>query len=136
MYESLLHALDGRGDVIEGVAFWDWEHEARRHMRTLPNMVDIDASALFAIWPEDDGGGEAVTRFLRTRDMVLEGDFNGDGRTDVARYFAESGNFHVSLSTTNGFQPEAYWGTILETIDWTHISVSYTHLTLPTICSV
>ena len=123
LFESLLTALDGRGDTFETVVFWTWEHQAAPRTRSLPNQSYDALPDKFSIWPYDDGGGEVVAEFLRKTDLTLEGDFTGDGKTDIATYDAESGELRVSVSTNSGFAPDVYWGNITSTVDWRSVVV-------------
>ena len=71
-FESLLTALDGRGNEIESVVFWTWEHQASRGRRSHeahqkdgePTQGETEH---FAIWPSDGGGGQFLAEFLATR---------------------------------------------------------------------
>jgi len=71
-FESLINALDGRGNEIESVTFWTWEHQASRGRRTIESMKpserkSTEAIEQFAIWPNDSGGGQFLAEFLATR---------------------------------------------------------------------
>ena len=66
-YESLVTALNGRGDEFESVVFWTWEHQASRGQRTLDLLGTTGGVEKFAIWSTDGGAGEYVTEFLATQ---------------------------------------------------------------------
>ncbi len=66
-YESLITALNGRGDQIESVTFWTWEHQASRGRRTFDALGTTGVIERFAIWPTDGGGGEFLAQFASTR---------------------------------------------------------------------
>ncbi|MEM7315288.1 MAG: hypothetical protein AAF497_19280, partial [Planctomycetota bacterium] len=75
VYQSLLRALDGRGDTFESVNFWSWEHGADRGERTYENIDPSEPRYInrFAIWPGDSGGGDAYTEFLATQSQPNDG---------------------------------------------------------------
>ena len=66
IFESVITALDGRGDVFESVTFWTWEHQASRGRRTTDVLGTQDGFEAFAIYPTDGGGGEYLTEYLAT----------------------------------------------------------------------
>lgn len=121
LYDSLLQALEGRGDTIDAVTFWTWEHQASSSYRSVPNQ-DLYRET-FAIWPHDGGGGEVVAEFLRTKERVFDGDFNGDGLTDVLRYGGNTGDIVVELSDGDGFTYETRWSNLMTRIDWGSVVV-------------
>ena len=75
-YESLIIALDGRGDEFESVHFWSWEHGSDRGRRTYENIDPTEPRYInsFAIWPTDGGAGEYLSTFLATGLMQQLGD--------------------------------------------------------------
>lgn len=66
IFESVITALEGRGDVFESVTFWTWEHQASRGRRTTDVLGTQDGFEAFAIYPTDGGGGEYLTEYLAT----------------------------------------------------------------------
>jgi len=66
IFESVITALDGRGDTFESVTFWTWEHQASRGLRTTDVLGAQDGFEAFAIYPTDGGGGEYLTEYLAT----------------------------------------------------------------------
>ena len=66
IFESVITALEGRGDTFESVTFWTWEHQASRGRRTTDVLGTQDGFEAFAIYPTDGGGGEYLTEYLAT----------------------------------------------------------------------
>lgn len=66
IFQSMIAALDGRGDTFESVTFWTWEHQASRGRRTTDVLGTEDGFEAFAIYPGDGGGGEFLTNYLAT----------------------------------------------------------------------
>lgn len=64
LYETLLEALDGRGDEFESINFWTWENGVSQNPRT--NGSDVDNPEVFAISPDDGAAGEALVKFLES----------------------------------------------------------------------
>ena len=72
IFESVITALEGRGDVFESVTFWTWEHQASRGRRTTDVLGTQDGFESFAIYPTDGGGGEYLTEYLSTVSQPVE----------------------------------------------------------------
>lgn len=53
---------------------------------------------------------------------VTVGDFNGDGRSDMAGRSASDGSWWVGLSTGSGFRTE-HWGTWSNFVSWKHVQL-------------
>jgi hypothetical protein len=66
IFESVITALEGRGETFESVTFWTWEHQASRGRRTTDVLGTQDGFEAFAIYPTDGGGGEYLTEYLAT----------------------------------------------------------------------
>ena len=66
VYESLIHALDGRKQDFESVTFWTWEHGASRGRRTFEALGTTGVEERFAIWPTDGGGGQYLSQYVAT----------------------------------------------------------------------
>jgi RHS repeat-associated protein len=94
---------DGKTDVAHSRSEWDgWR-------------VSLSTGSGFVtdLWPTD---GWAIDKLSDNNEEIIVGDFNGDGKTDVAHSRSEWGGWRVSLSTGSGFVTE-FWPTDSWAID-------------------
>jgi VCBS repeat protein len=61
---------------------------------------------------------------LPVSDQCVTGDFNGDGRTDLACWTGEGGSWNVALSTGSGWQSEFWNGGPLLVDEWNVVPIS------------
>jgi len=93
--QSLVGDFDGNGKA--DIALWD---PSSRSWMVALSLSDRDGFAPARPWISAFGGPG----------ITLVGDFNGDGRADLAGWNEPDRAWHVALSTGSGFDPSAgYW---------------------------
>jgi len=70
-------------------------------------QVSFEQDSAFSI----NSQASAYTSFPAGSTQQFSGDFNGDGLSDVAAYYASTGRLMVSLSTGHGFLAPTVWAT-------------------------
>jgi len=97
---------DGKTDIAHSQSTWsDW----RVSLSTGTGFISQNwsTSPFLAIdWLQDG------------HEKIITGDFNGDGKTDIARSRSKWGDWRVSLSTGNGFITQNWSTSPFSTIDW------------------
>jgi RHS repeat-associated protein len=115
--------LTGAGSVgiIGNHTTWDGDTDA--------TLTDFDARAPLSI---SDAvlaiptGSPAVVDYWEpgvALTNLVTGDFNGDGKTDVAGYDPTTGNWIVGLSNGNGGFTTQTWGNWSPSVDWSNVVV-------------
>jgi subtilisin-like proprotein convertase family protein len=103
---------DGRDGLVARLTFNDalgvsLDFDPNRNYATNP-----DAQQYWGSWPTTTAWGNVVV-----------GDFNGDGKMDLAERSLASGAWYVSLSTGSAFG-QAYWGVIWDpSVQWLNVAV-------------
>jgi hypothetical protein len=107
----------------ERAARLEWANSLGARQREGTAMVDqiLDEVAEFPVPPNDSfttglWGSYATTRGWSDQ---LVGDFNGDGRDDIASFYPASGSLWVNLSTGDGFEAER-WGRFSPGTGWSN----------------
>lgn len=85
-------------------------------------VVGFTQNAAFSI----NSQASASAEFPAGSTQQFSGDFNGDGLTDVAAYYASTGQMMVALSTGHGFLAPTVWSTFPEHTGWTMVVGDFT----------
>jgi hypothetical protein len=73
-------------------------------------------------WQTESWSGP--TPALPVTDQCITGDFNGDGKTDLACYTGNSGSWNVELSTGSGWQSQFWDNGPLLVDEWSVVPIS------------
>ncbi len=108
---SLSYRLNGAESVsANGSAFLASLHTGYNFLQVFLFFYNSDCPGDFSFDSTNNFVSQGI--FMNSSQAVypqLAGDFNGDGKTDVATYFTDSGTLKVALSNGGNFLPKTSW---------------------------
>ena len=91
------------------VAPGDYDGDGKTDYAVVREGSTPDSNLVWFIRNSSDGGFTAVTFGLTGSDLLVQNDYDGDGRTDIAVWRNDTGQFFV-LNSSNGSLSSNQWG--------------------------